>query len=306
MPPTNAQLVLSRIATWNASHPRQQIDPQAALAVSTHEGLSGGIGDGGHAFGPFQLNDAGGVVTGKLHGSPGQRNAWAWTPAGIDYALSGIAHAASNLHGAQAVNAIVTRFERPADPSTEVNRSLATLGLPAASSTGYQGATGSAPAAARPGKAASPTPDGVDALAALLLSRQFEPPQVDQVGTPTNPAVHVEAAQPPDHIDALALAKQFIDASQGAFSNPGFAQYLHGLNGTAIPGSTIAQSAAGAHTATPAAGDLAFFGSPPSHQAVMLDGSHFLHGTNGGAVLRVSSLAHPAYAGGLSAIRSYA
>lgn len=170
--------------------------------------------------------------------------------------------------------------------------------------TGVTAPSGRAPAAATapPG----PTGNNTDALAALLLSQQFQPPQVDQVGTTANPVVHTEATNPPDAVDALSLARQFLDASKGAFTNPGFAQYLHGLNGTQLPSSTIAQSAAGTHTPTPSAGDVAFFGSPPTHQAVMLDGEHALHATNGGTVLRVSSLAHPTYAGGLTGIRNYA
>jgi hypothetical protein len=69
--------LLQRIKHWNATHgPRQQIDQQAELAVAGQEGLSGGIGDGGHAFGPNQLNDAGGVWTGRNQGlTPEQKNA---------------------------------------------------------------------------------------------------------------------------------------------------------------------------------------------------------------------------------------
>lgn len=98
-----------------------QIDPRAELAIAAHEGLSGGIGDGGHAFGPNQLNNAGGVLTGKFAGqSPSQINQWAWSPAGIDYALQGIAKIAGGLHGLPAIQAITNRFERPANPGAEI------------------------------------------------------------------------------------------------------------------------------------------------------------------------------------------
>jgi hypothetical protein len=105
------------------------LDPAAVLAVASQEGLSGRIGDGGHAYGPFQLNNAGGVLTGKFPNlTPQQRQAWASSPAGINYALDGIANVAKGLKGQQAVNAIVTRFERPANPGKEIAGANASYG----------------------------------------------------------------------------------------------------------------------------------------------------------------------------------
>lgn len=124
-------------------HP--ELDPQAVLSVARQEGLSGGIGDGGHAFGPFQVNDAGGVVTGKLHGSPQQRNQWAWSPQGIEYALAGVSKAAAGQHGAQAVNSIVRNYERPADPNGEVARALGQSGSGAPQATAPSLSLGAAP-----------------------------------------------------------------------------------------------------------------------------------------------------------------
>lgn len=299
MPPSNAQLVAARIQAWNAAHPRARLDTRAVLAVAAQEGLGGGIGDRGTSFGPFQLH-RGGALPASIPLSAGQ--AWAWSPAGIDYALSRIASVAGGQSGGQAVANIVHRFERPANPGGETSRALASLGLPVSAASGYQ-TGGSASTGAVGSLAGAGT--GPDALAALLLSRVFQPPPVDVAGTAENPAVHFEA-QPPDHpLDALQLARAYLDATKTAFTNPGFARYLHGLNGTSLPASTIGQSAHGSHTSSPSAGDVAFFGSPPSHQGVMLDGSHFMHGTDGGTVLRVSSLAHPAYQSGLSALRSF-
>jgi hypothetical protein len=97
------------------------LDPEAVLAIAGHEGLSGGIGDGGHAFGPFQENNAGGVLTGRFKGqTPAQLNAWAWSHAGINDALNRIAAVAGGLKGNAAINAITTRFERPANPQAEI------------------------------------------------------------------------------------------------------------------------------------------------------------------------------------------
>lgn len=105
------------------------LDPQAVLAVASMEGLSGGIGDGGHAFGPFQLNNAGGVITGKFPGAtPQQINDWAWSPAGINFALDHMASVARGLTGPAAIDAIVRRFERPLAPNPEVAGAVARYG----------------------------------------------------------------------------------------------------------------------------------------------------------------------------------
>lgn len=93
------------------------LDVSVLKANAAFEGLSGGIGDGGHAFGPFQMNDAGGVLTGKLpaHWSAQQKNNWAWSKQGIDYALRGIKSVMGNKRGAAAMKALVFRYERPAN-----------------------------------------------------------------------------------------------------------------------------------------------------------------------------------------------
>src|SRR5579872_6451786 len=146
MAPSNAQLVLQRVQAWNATHTaRQRLDPSSVLAVAGQEGLSGGIGDQGTSFGPWQLHIGGALPSGIPRG---QEQAWAWSPAGIDYALSRIASVAGGQRGAQAVQSIVSQFERPADPSGEISRSLASLGLPASTAAGYATQSGgSAPAA---------------------------------------------------------------------------------------------------------------------------------------------------------------
>jgi hypothetical protein len=92
-------------------------DPLAVLSVASAEGLSGGVGDGGHAFGPFQLNNAGGVLTNR----PGNHRQFAESKQGINWALDQMGFA-RGLQGKAAINAIVRRFERPADPNGEVTR----------------------------------------------------------------------------------------------------------------------------------------------------------------------------------------
>jgi hypothetical protein len=105
------------------------LDPNAVLAVASVEGLSGRIGDGGHAYGPFQLNNAGGVITNRYPGAYRQDvQSWASSPQGIGYALDRIANVARGRSGRDAVVNIVQRFERPADPRGEIGRALARLG----------------------------------------------------------------------------------------------------------------------------------------------------------------------------------
>jgi hypothetical protein len=100
------------------------LDPEAVLAVASTEGLGGGVGDGGHAFGPFQLNDAGGVLTGR----PGNHRAFAESPAGINFALDRIAGVARGLRGRAAITAIVRGFERPRRPGAEISKASARYG----------------------------------------------------------------------------------------------------------------------------------------------------------------------------------
>lgn len=103
---------------------KRGLDPAAVLAVAKQEGLGGGIGDQGTSFGPWQLHVGGAFPSGVT----GNRQNWAWSPAGLNYALSRISSVAKGLHGSQAVNAIVRRFERPAAPDREVAGALAAYG----------------------------------------------------------------------------------------------------------------------------------------------------------------------------------
>ena len=112
------------------------VDTAAADAVFAQEGASGGIGDGGHAFGPGQFNDAGGVWTGRYQGlSPEQKNQAAWSVSGLRELADRVASVAAGLHGQQAITSIVSRFERPANPGKEIAGALASYGKPLAAGT---------------------------------------------------------------------------------------------------------------------------------------------------------------------------
>lgn len=136
------------------------LDPAAVLAVASQEGLSGRIGDGGHAYGAFQLNNAGGVITGTHPGvNDPATQAWANSPQGINFALDRIAGVAKGLKGQQAVSAIVSRFERPRDPGKEIAGANAAYG--------NYGTVPQAPAALAPilppGGGTPPAPRGLSA-----------------------------------------------------------------------------------------------------------------------------------------------
>ena len=104
------------------------LDPVAVLAVASQEGLGGGVGDNGTSFGPWQLHAGGALPAVVWAKGPTYAHQWAWSPAGINYALDRIAGVARGLSGAQAVNAIVREFERPAKPNNEVAGALGALG----------------------------------------------------------------------------------------------------------------------------------------------------------------------------------
>lgn len=105
--------------------PAKGLDPSAVLAVASQEGLGGGIGDSGTSFGPWQLHQGGALPdsVGNLGSDAAQ--AWAWSQDGINYALDQMVSVAKGLTGTQAVTAIVTRFERPANPQAEIQGALA-------------------------------------------------------------------------------------------------------------------------------------------------------------------------------------
>lgn len=103
---------------------RYGVDPRAALAVARTEGglRTGAVGDQGTSYGPFQLHVGGALPRGK-------GAAWANSAAGIEYAIRQMAAAgARGLTGRAAIEAIVRKFERPADPDSQVAKALGFYG----------------------------------------------------------------------------------------------------------------------------------------------------------------------------------
>ena len=105
------------------------VDPAAVLSIASVEGgVNGGqIGDNGTSFGPFQLH-MGGALPSQFNGNPQAANQWANSAAGINYALDAIAKVAKGLHGQQAIQAISSQFERPADVAGEVTKASGRYG----------------------------------------------------------------------------------------------------------------------------------------------------------------------------------
>jgi hypothetical protein len=108
--------------------PRFALDPAAMLAVAEQEGLGGGIGDGGLAYGPWQDHMT--EFAGRPWFGAGRNNqqvqAWAWSPAGIEYVMRQMVIAgAAGLSGVSAISTIVHGYERPKEPIGEIQRASA-------------------------------------------------------------------------------------------------------------------------------------------------------------------------------------
>lgn len=148
------------------------LDPKAVLAIGSHEGLGGGIGDNGTSFGPFQLH-AGGALPGSVWSKgPQFSQQWAWSPAGINYAEQAMARSgAAGKTGLAAISAISRNFERPANPAAEIADAARHYGL-SVSPGQIQSASGGAPSAGT---------GNASALAGALLSgavpQQTDPSQ---------------------------------------------------------------------------------------------------------------------------------
>jgi hypothetical protein len=107
------------IQAVNELAPQYGVDPAAALAVASQEGIGGGIGDSGLAYGPWQDHLTQFQNRGPWYGAGANNQTvqqWAWSTAGIQEALSEMA-ASQGVKGTSGYNAIVniaTNFERPA------------------------------------------------------------------------------------------------------------------------------------------------------------------------------------------------
>lgn len=255
--PANISPLLRRLAL------QYNLDPEAVEAVARGEGglqnREEDIGDlsGGGSYGPFQLYTKG-ALPARYHGRPQAADQWAWSPEGIKYALSRmVAAGAGGLRGADAVNTIIRKFERPAKPDASVAAALARLrggsvAQPVEQGTFNPKVAGSIPAAltANPNRdmilqgliagkdpndllqalRTAPVPSGGAASFPVVPSRQATPPVVpSRPGTGQgikeliygNRAVFDGTAVPytkQDHDDHLHYAAQTAQKMLQAFS----------------------------------------------------------------------------------------
>lgn len=174
------------VADWIvALAPRYGLDPRAALAVAMQEGLSGKVGDAGTSFGPFQLHQKYGRYPSWAPQDPQAAQAWASSPAGIAYALQGMAQYAQGLTGNPAIDAIVRRFEIPAKELVAgeiaaAQRAYATMpasAATAATNLSYPG-TGAAGAGGGPYTISGPAGAGAGGSNVVLV------PQVSKLSFP--------------------------------------------------------------------------------------------------------------------------
>jgi hypothetical protein len=135
------------------------LDPRAVGAVALSEGglRYGAVGDQGSSYGPFQLHRGGALPAGR-------GAAWANSPAGINYALDRMAFA-RGMKGRQAISHIVKRFERPADPTSEISRAW----------QHYQSLGGAAVDLVNNAVPGAPGSHGRPGRAAVPASRVFDP-----------------------------------------------------------------------------------------------------------------------------------
>lgn len=106
------------------------VDALAAIANALHEGASGLIGDGGTAYGPFQIHAEDGRLA-QFVGKPKNSNlvnGWAWSANGLQYAVRSMVNghpSARGLLGHVAVLAIIQGFEKPHDEHDAYNKRAA-------------------------------------------------------------------------------------------------------------------------------------------------------------------------------------
>lgn len=152
------------------------IDPAAMIAVGRAEsGLnSGAVGDGGHAFGTFQLNNAGGVITGQKNPEKYlDPKLNAETAARMMSQIPGI----KGLKGKAAVAALVTHFERPADIPGEIKRATGYLsGLATSPDTSVPATT-----SVTPSKTSSGLGNATDPDAAHIAQRKSQLPLIQSL-----------------------------------------------------------------------------------------------------------------------------
>lgn len=255
------------------------LDPRAVLAIASVEGgFNGSVGDHGTSFGPFQLHEGGALPKGISN-----PNQWANSKAGIQYALDKIAGVAGGLRGQAAVQAISSRFERPANVPGEISKAMSRYGglggaagasAPAGALGGVQQALGQLGGGGNPNASAvamqmlsqaqqmaAPVQPGAapqslsmfsDPSSLLAMAQQNAASQQNISLSPQGKLTVANASGAPEDMAAVKLAEHYLGTpyvyggdKPGGFDCSGLLQYVWGKNGVNIPRTTYQQWSAG-------------------------------------------------------------
>jgi cell wall-associated NlpC family hydrolase len=294
---------------------RRGLDPRAVLAVAMGEGglrnRPDDIGDlaGGGSYGPFQLY-AQGALPRRFRGRRNAADAWAWSPAGINYALNQIAKVARGQRGRPAIESIVTRFERPARPGASIEKAWGrydqigggggALSLPPARAA--QGSTSPSPAAA-------PDLTGLFNLTRELVGLPPSSVQFGSLSAPPLPKTQAPQIEMQGRYvtkkvkGVVGLVQQYLGTpyvwggeQPGGFDCSGLLQYVWGKKGVKIPRVTYDQWQTGAAVAKKELqpGDAVFFRPGPrgpEHVGMYIGGGRFVEAARRGTNVRISQLA---------------
>jgi cell wall-associated NlpC family hydrolase len=296
------------------------LDPEAVVSIASVEGsnaLHGGvsIGDHGTSFGPFQLHAGGALPKGK-------GSAWAHSRAGIDYAERQMAKVAGGLHGQQAVAAISSRFERPADVPGEIAKAMqfygggsgapATgLGGPQIGSQGRTGAVQTLSQDALRSMAASALmqPGGINASSLMsLATARRQSDAMGDLGSQAGTKFEIDHNEPlsPNTGGVVKAAQQYLGTkyvwggtSPKGFDCSGFVQYLYAQQGIKLPRTTYEQIKVGKKVGLNGLqpGDVIFFSKNGDvhHEGLYIGHGQFIHAPHTGDVVKISSLSDPYY-----------
>lgn len=316
-------------AQWNQwiyqDAARYGVDPEAAHAIATHEGLNGRPGDANTSFGPFQLHVGGALPSGR-----GRK--WAESRAGVDYALRQMARSgASGLRGRRAVSVIASRFERPANVPVEIADAMAHYGQGRSASRGLSGRTAGLSTLARNVSKGRYTTGQIqeqqDRLSQIgSLLGQVNPDVAPIIQQAMSSAYsRMTAAREADTGKMIPIvrqagggavtkgeqrivntAKQYLGtpykwggSKPGGFDCSGFVQYLYGRAGIQLGRTTYQQIKQGKPVGRKGlkAGDVIFFkqGTDVHHEALYIGNGKFIHAPHTGDVVKISSLNDPYY-----------
>lgn len=225
------------------------------------------------------------------------------SPAGINYMLDGIAKVSRGLSGQAAVDAIVRKFERPANPDAEVAKAASYLG--ATLPTGSLGGLGSSPAIRRQ--------TGLSPVLAQLLSSTNAAVGLPAIkfpslggfdaqlapGAPTLTPMKVGKGEAIAHTALTQLGQPYQWGGRATLGSPtdcsGLIQASMASNGISVPRTTYEQWKAG----TPvdpkhlAPGDAVFFhmtDQGPSHVGLYVGDGQFINDPHTGATVRIDEL----------------